>query len=169
MLKHKILKAMIASTILLTPLTTIAVAPEKLQKRRTNREVAGGQSTQLSSQILATAQKHLGKPYLYGSNTGQTGHFDCSSFVKYVYSKHGITLPRVSRDQANIGRRVDRSQLKPGDLIFFATGNGRQISHVGIYQGSGRFIHASLKGVRFDNLDTNSYYKKRYVAARRVL
>ena len=74
-----------------------------------------------------------------------------------------------SRDQARFGKEINRSELRPGDLVFFATG-GRGVSHVGIYSGSGEFIHASTRArrVRYDRLD-NKYFKKRFVVARRIL
>jgi cell wall-associated NlpC family hydrolase len=95
---------------------------------------------------------------------------DCSGLVFNVYRTFGIALPRTSRAQARFGRKVSRSDLRPGDLIFFDTSGGRGVSHVGIYAGRGEFIHASTRSrrVKFDRLD-NRYFKNRYVVARRVL
>jgi cell wall-associated NlpC family hydrolase len=95
---------------------------------------------------------------------------DCSGLVFNVYKQHGIALPRKSSAQATFGAPVDRSSLKPGDLVFFKTGKGSRITHVGIYSGRGEFIHASTrtKRVKYDRLD-NKYFKTRYATARRVL
>jgi cell wall-associated NlpC family hydrolase len=99
-----------------------------------------------------------------------TGGLDCSGLVTTVYGKFGIAVPRTSREQAGFGREIGRSELKPGDLVFFRTNGGTTITHVGIYSGSGEFIHASTqwRKVKYDRLD-NKYFSKRYATARRVL
>ncbi len=95
---------------------------------------------------------------------------DCSGLVYTVFRDFGIALPRTSRDQSAFGARVGREQLQPGDLVFFHTGVGAKVTHVGIYAGGGEFIHASTRSrrVKFDRLD-NKYFDNRYVSARRVL
>lgn len=110
----------------------------------------------------------LGSRYRWGGLSSRGG-FDCSSFVKVVYSKEGIDLPRTSRQQAYAGVPVKGSDLKPGDLVFFHTSRGSRVTHVGIYAGNGKFIHAanSRQGVRMDNL-SDKYYRRRLVGARRV-
>ena len=99
-----------------------------------------------------------------------TSGLDCSGLVTTVYGKFGIAVPRTSREQAGFGRKIGRSELKPGDLVFFRTSGGTQITHVGIYSGSGEFIHASTRSrrVKFDRLD-NKYFSKRFATARRIL
>jgi len=116
--------------------------------------------------VVRTALAYRGARYVRGG-TGRSG-FDCSGFTRYVYAKYGINLPHSSRAQVNHGVPVSRSQLKPGDLLFFQT-RGSRISHVGIYIGDGKFVHASTPrgGVRVDSL-SNSYYAKRFRAARRI-
>ncbi len=113
--------------------------------------------------IISTAQNYLGVKYRYGG-VSPSG-FDCSGLVQYVYRKNGINLPRSTRDQYCRGKRVSRSSMQPADLVFFHTGS-RRISHVGIYAGNGRFIHAPRTGKRvsYARMD-NSYWKKRFVGA----
>ncbi len=119
-----------------------------------------------ASAIIATAKQYLGVPYLWGGDT--PSGFDCSGLVQYVFRANGITLPRTSAQQYTAGTAVSRANLQAGDLVFFATGSGG-VSHVGIYIGSGQFIHASSsKGVVVSEL-TSSYWSGCYYGARRVL
>ncbi|MEU3614360.1 bifunctional lytic transglycosylase/C40 family peptidase [Streptomyces sp. NPDC006872] len=110
------------------------------------------------------AQKKLGTPYLWGGNgtAEQGGRFDCSGLTKAAYESVGITLPRVANDQYNAGPHPARSELLPGDLVFFSTdlGNSRAIHHVGIYVGGGYMIDAPYTGavIRFDPIDTAEYF-----------
>ncbi|MEV1064750.1 bifunctional lytic transglycosylase/C40 family peptidase [Streptomyces sp. NPDC050263] len=110
------------------------------------------------------AQKKLGTPYLWGGNgtAEQGGRFDCSGLTKAAYESVGITLPRVANDQYNAGPHPKRSELLPGDLVFFSTdlGNSRAIHHVGIYVGGGYMIDAPYTGavIRFDPIDTAEYF-----------
>lgn len=94
--------------------------------------------------------------------------FDCSGFTQYVFAKNGMSLPRVSRDQYQVGSSVSFSNLKPGDLVFFSLANNGVVDHVGIYVGNGQFINASSsKGVTIYTLGT--YWKSAFVGAKRVL
>jgi cell wall-associated NlpC family hydrolase len=119
----------------------------------------------VNAEIIAEARRHMGTPYRWGGET--TRGFDCSGFVRYVFRhSEGIELPRTSREQAKVGQAVKRNELRPGDLITFATGGGSRVSHVGVYIGGNQFIHSSSsRGVRIDTL--TGYYAKRFVNARR--
>jgi cell wall-associated NlpC family hydrolase len=110
----------------------------------------------------------LGVPYRRGGNTEATG-FDCSGFVRYLYENSvGQLLPRRAEEQARSTETIDRSELKPGDLVFFNTMK-RAFSHVGIYVGDGKFIHAPRTGkaVKVDDM-RSAYWQKRFNGARRV-
>jgi cell wall-associated NlpC family hydrolase len=90
--------------------------------------------------IVALALAQIGSRYLFGG-TSPEGGFDCSGLVRYVLSQVDLSLPRTARQQARIGSPIDRDQLKPGDLLTF--GSADSISHIGIYIGGGKFVHAS--------------------------
>ncbi len=92
------------------------------------------------SEVVNIAKRYLGTPYKWGGNGPNS--FDCSGFTRYVFRQVGVNLPRVSRQQINVGQRVSRQDLQPGDLVFF----GRPIHHVGIYVGGGRYIHSPRTG-----------------------
>lgn len=118
--------------------------------------------------VIATAMRYRGVRYRFGSASPRRG-FDCSGFVSYVLAQHGVRLPHSARGQYSRGKRVPRTQLRPGDLVFFRNTYRRGISHVGLYVGKGRFIHASSsRGVRVSSL-SHPYYRARYAGARRVL
>jgi cell wall-associated NlpC family hydrolase len=131
------------------------------------------QSTSLAQKILAfdeqvthTALRYLGVPYVWGG-TSFNG-VDCSGFVQAVFQHNGITLPRTADSQYEAGRAVKTSDLRPGDVVFFET-YAVGASHVGIYLGNGRFVHASSSnGVRVDVL-SEDYYASRYLGARRFI
>ena len=117
--------------------------------------------------VLSRAFALLGTPYRWGGTS--TDGFDCSGLVGYVFRNAlGIELPRVSRDMAQTGTQVERSQLTAGDLVFFST-HSRGVDHVGIYVGDGKFLHAPRTGrdVTVSNLDTG-YWNAKFIQARRV-
>ena len=122
-----------------------------------------------SNAVLMRAISLVGTPYRYGGNTPQGG-FDCSGLVNYVYRDMlDLRLPRTSRDLAAWqGPRIAPERLAAADLVFF--GSGGQVSHVGIYVGEGRFVHAPSTGgtVRLDRLD-GAYWRDHYSGAKRVL
>ena len=119
--------------------------------------------------VLMRAIGLVGTPYRYGGNTPESG-FDCSGLVNYVYRDVlDVRLPRTSKDLAAMqGPRIAAERLTPGDLVFF--GDKGEVSHVGIYVGEGRFVHAPRTGgtVRLDRLD-GAWWRDHYTGAKRVL
>lgn len=121
-----------------------------------------------SQEVLLNAMSLEGVKYKYGGSSPETG-FDCSGFVGYVYHKAANRkLPRTSRGISRIGTSVEKNQLQTGDLVFFNTAK-RAFSHVGIYVGDGKFIHAPRTGsfVRVESMRT-SYWKNRFNGAKRL-
>lgn len=121
-----------------------------------------------ASDLLTQAMGLLGVPYRRGGASEDTG-FDCSGFVRHIYEKSfGRLLPRRASEQAKATETIDRDDLKPGDLVFFNTMK-RAFSHVGIYVGDGKFIHAPRvgKSIQVDDMRT-AYWQKRFNGARRV-
>ena len=125
-----------------------------------------------AGKVIGTAEQYIGIPYKWGGSTPAEG-FDCSGYVRYVYGKQGVRLPRTSREQAGAGAPVSArvSSLRAGDLMLFAEPH-EAISHVAIYAGGGRIIHSSSSGggVRYDVLDTKrgDWFVNHMVAARRL-
>ena len=125
-----------------------------------------------AGRVVPTAERYLGTPYRYGGTSPVTG-FDCSGFVQYVFARNKVKLPRTSRQQAKVGKAMPRrfKSLSAGDLVMFAE-PGEPISHVAIYAGRNRIIHASSSGgaVRYDDLGTRrgKWFVDHMVAARRV-
>jgi cell wall-associated NlpC family hydrolase len=122
---------------------------------------------QFGRDIARTAYAYRGARYRRGGMSARG--FDCSGFVKYVYESKGVKLPRTSYEMFRCGTPVAKSDLRAGDLVFFANTYRRGISHVGMYVGNGEFIHASTSrgGVRVDKLD-GAYYQRKYAGARRI-
>lgn len=117
-------------------------------------------SSNKGKEVVSYAKKYLGSKYVYGGDGPNS--FDCSGFTQYVYKKFGVSLPHSASGQQAYGKKVSKSNLKQGDLVFFT-------SHVGIYVGNNKFIHAAnpSKGVVITSL-SDSYYKKNYITARRI-
>ncbi|WP_405113366.1 C40 family peptidase [Paenibacillus sp. FSL K6-1217] len=120
-----------------------------------------------SSRLDQEVNEVMGTPYKWGGTKASEG-FDCSGFIIYIFGKFNLDLPRTSKSQASAGDYVAKSDLRPGDLVFFETG-GNGISHAGIYVGDNKFAHSSSnKGVTITSL-SSGYYKERYVTARRTI
>ncbi len=129
----------------------------------------------LALRIVDTALEAMGEPYRWGGTSTDEG-FDCSGLVWYAYTTHGVDVPRMSRDQARLGRRIAANvdSLEPGDILVFSNRRG-VVTHVGLYVGDAEFIHATTSGgVRIGTLDgrgdaNDSWYLARWIGARRVL
>ena len=119
------------------------------------------QNLAFGRRVVGYAKRFIGVPYVWG---GTSPHgFDCSGFVRYVYAHFGVSLPHSSYAQFGDGRRVGRSSLHPGDLVFF---DG--LGHVGLYIGNGRFIHAPHTGTRVRIETLAGWYSSRFSGARRL-
>ena len=122
-------------------------------------------------EIIETAEQFLGVKYIWAANGPSA--FDCSGFTKYVFKQNGISLPRHSSRQANIGEKIGFEEMQKGDLVFFDTHKKftKTVNHVGIYIGHHQFIHASSGGkkVMITSFDEKKFYKNKFLYARRVL
>lgn len=131
-----------------------------------------GKVSKSINELLKDAEKYLGAPYKFGGNT--SSGFDCSGLAVKVFEENNYKLPRRSSDQAETGNTIDIREVKPGDLLFFATAGGTRVSHVGIVHDIGndgevKFIHASTtKGVIISSLK-EKYWNKAYLHAKRIL
>ncbi|MCX5865204.1 MAG: NlpC/P60 family protein [Deltaproteobacteria bacterium] len=123
----------------------------------------------LRKMLVSTAEGFIGIPYEWGGESAETG-FDCSGLAMTIYKLNGLNLPRNSAAQFQAGSPVRREDLAPGDLVFFATNGNAEVSHVGIYTGDGKFIHAPKKGdaIRQSSL-RNGYFDGCYMGARTYL
>jgi cell wall-associated NlpC family hydrolase len=137
-----------------------AAKPAPAKKKK---PAAAPAASSRGERVAAIAQRYLGIPYRWGGEAPGTG-FDCSGFVQYVFSRVGVSLPRVVSAQYRTGRAVARSALRPGDIVFF---NG--LGHDGIYIGGGRFIHSPSSGDVVKISTITGYYADRWVGARRVV
>lgn len=124
-------------------------------------------TTLSATNLVSTAKNYIGAPYRYGG-TSLTSGIDCSAYTQVVFKKNGKSLPRTTGQQYQQGKAVSKSNLSTGDLVFFNT-SGKGISHVGIYIGSSKFIHASTsQGVTVSSINDPYYWKNKYVGAKRV-
>ena len=149
------------------PSATVAPTPVNTVSNETVLVESSGEVSDQQLEIVAYAKKFIGTQYIMGG-TSPSG-FDCSGLVFYVYKQFGYSLNRVAADQMRNGVEVSRSNLQPGDLIFFRGSDGG-IGHVGMYVGDNSFIHSVQTGtpVTITNLNS-SYYSARYVSARRIV
>ena len=147
----------------------VAAAPARKESAQENatedkRPISKGDADEL----IRNAMGLIGVAYRFGGTSPSTG-FDCSGFMQHIFRKaFAVNLPRTSAEQARVGTYVARSDLQPGDMVFFRT-HGSRISHVGMYVGNNRFIHAPRTGKRIEIVSlSNKYWNARYATARRV-
>lgn len=122
------------------------------------------------NQVVRTAATQIGQKYRLGGESPRTG-FDCSGLVYWAYKQHGITVPRVTRSQANVGQKISKQNLRPGDIVVFKTRNSPNGLHTGLYAGKNSFIHApnSKSRVKLESLDKGSWWASRLMYGRRVI
>lgn len=134
-----------------------------------SNESTSNSSSRSAQAVLNLAYSKMGCPYVWGAEGPNS--FDCSGFTSYVYRNAvGISIPRTSSAQSGYGTTVSKSNLQPGDLVFFSTNGTGRVSHVGIYVGGGNMVHAPSSGKTISVTSINSsYYTSRFVTAKRVL
>ncbi len=165
-----LISTMIATTLLVASPVRADDLDRLLAERslKSQIEQVGQTVRSKTSELVVSAMGFLGVPYRRGGDDAEGG-FDCSGFVKAMYEQSvGLLLPRRADQQAATTQRIDKSELQPGDLVFFNTLR-RAFSHVGIYVGEGKFIHSPKPGaqVRIENMQV-SYWASRFDGARRV-
>lgn len=138
--------------------------------RQDNTIYSSGNDFARGNQVVRTAATQIGQRYRLGGESPRTG-FDCSGLVYWAYKQHGITVPRVTRSQANVGQKISRQNLRPGDIVVFRTRNSPNGLHTGLYAGKNSFIHApnSKSRVKLESLDNGSWWGSRLMYGRRVI
>ena len=133
------------------------------------RTADNGPAPVKAHKVVKTAYSQMGKQYRSGGASPQKG-FDCSGLIWWAYRQHGVSVPRITTDQAKTGHAVPKARPRPGDIVVFRTGNSPRGLHTGIYAGGGSFIHSPRKGerVRMESLDV-PYWKSKLIAVRRVV
>lgn len=132
-----------------------------------DRRALEPQTASVGDEIALRAIAHVGKPYRFGG--ADLAGFDCSGLVYFIHNELGMTVPRTAADQHDAATPVKLKSLAPGDLVFFRTTSRNRITHVGIYAGDGRFVHAPQSGraIELRALE-DDYYKERFVSAGRL-
>ena len=169
MQKHNLLFLIGFLSILLSGCASQSVRLSETEPEPAAASVPVVNATDRASGVALQALAHLGTPYQVGGLSPRTG-FDCSGLVAYVYREGaGLVLPRNTFDLSHLGEPIERTALRPGDLVFYNT-QRREYSHVGIYLGEDRFIHSPSSGgeVRVESLRAG-YWVRRYNGARRVI
>ena len=157
-----------SSSVLAAPSDESSAQGPRLRAEKTLRSI-GDKAMDSAANITSYALSLIGVDYRFGGSTPEQG-LDCSGLIRYVFQQAtGIALPRSAREQARVGESINRDDLQPGDLVFFNT-RRFQFSHVGLYIGDNRFIHAPSSGgsVEVVNLD-NRYWQKAFNGARRIV
>lgn len=151
--------------VIISSLTTVTLLFGSMTTSFTSEPQEVEASSDYKQEAIAEGKKVLGTPYKWGGTT--PAGFDCSGFIGYTFKKAGKTLPRTTAEIYKQGKAVSKSNLQEGDFVYFQTYK-KGPSHMGIYIGNNEFIHSSSsKGVSITSLD-NSYWKKRYIGAKRL-
>ncbi|AWX56262.1 NlpC/P60 family protein [Brevibacillus brevis] len=148
--------------------STISDPSTEKDNRATNTSAP---SSDIADQVISKGLKYKGVPYKYGSSKKTTRTFDCSSFTQRVFKEVGISLPRDSRQQSKVGKKVSKDQLQKGDLVFFRSygSSSSRITHVAIYAGDNKLLHTYGKpGVTTTKFEGTSW-EKRFELGRRVI
>jgi murein DD-endopeptidase len=128
---------------------------------------SGEETLRIRQTVVVDALGQIGRPYRYGGATPEG--FDCSGLVQYVFGQSSVSLPRSSREQSDIGHRIDLDDAEPGDLLFYSF-TGKRIDHVAIYLGDGQAVHAPASGRQVIVAPVaQKYWMKKFVEARNVL
>lgn len=150
--------------------STKTTAPKLKSKPSTNNKTSTVNKSvdkNTADKVVTTASKYYGVPYKFGGTTSKG--FDCSGYTQVVFKAHGVSLPRSADMQYKLGRPVSKKELRKGDLVFFSTYEPGP-SHVGIYDGNGKFWNATTsRGVMASPIDDPHYWGPRYLGARRIL
>lgn len=137
--------------------------PKAKHKRRVHKKPAARKAPKLGERAARIALQAVGIPYRWGGSS-PSGGFDCSGLVRWAYGRLGVSLPHSSYALYGMGRRVPRSRLRPGDVLFFSG-----LGHVGLYLGRGRMVHAPRSGRNVEVVGLGgSYYGRGLVGARRI-
>ena len=145
----------------------LTVAQDPATPHRPEKPVRKPERGDMGSIAARTAERFVGIPYLWGGNTVVDG-MDCSGFVRAVYNLCGVNIPRTSAEQFRVGRDIPMEELSDGDLVFFGSSE-QKITHVGIYVGSKKFVHAPKRGEEIKISPLDGGYGKKFVGARRYL
>lgn len=139
---------------------------------REAKNALSNKSSRMIDDLLSEAHRYIGRPYVHGAKGPSA--FDCSGFSSYIYKQFGYNLSPSSRTQYTQGEKVNRNDLRKGDLVFFTSrSSGKNVGHVGIVvsadneKGTFKFIHASIRGVKVSEFE--GYYVPRYIGARRII
>lgn len=143
------------------------IAAQYISQLRNQNQISDPEVQPLRLRLVEAGFKMIGVRYRHSGGSEKTG-FDCSGLVKSLFSQFNIDLPRSSREQYQQGEKIDRDKLQVGDLVFFSSG-GTRPTHVGIYVGDDKFLHAAVKARQVIVSDLNKFwYTMRYLGARRI-
>jgi cell wall-associated NlpC family hydrolase len=168
-LRHTAIVALAAIALVLLPRPGLAAQPATASSHASIVERPVARVLQSAQDLAIYALGLIGVDYRYGGNSPEHG-LDCSGLVRYVFQEVvGVTLPRTAREMARLGGRVAPGDLKAGDLVFFTT-RSSPFSHVGIYLGDDRFVHAPHRGGEVEiGTMSQRYWQQRYDGARRLV